>query len=125
MTDIAATDSNEGDSHVRRPAKPQPHRIGLAAGLVTLAAALLFWCASAGAEVVHPFQEVFGSAAQPSFGSAGGLAVDESDGDVLVIDAVAATVSRWNPDGTPAEFSALGTNVIDGRDGSGGKPCAE
>jgi hypothetical protein len=42
------------------------------------------------------------------------MAVDQSTGNLLVIDAEAGTVSRYHPDGTPADFSALGTNVIDG-----------
>jgi sugar lactone lactonase YvrE len=65
----------------------------------------------------HPFLETFGSAEKPSFIEAEGLAVDQSNGTVLAIDGEANTVSRWNPDGTPAEFSTLGTNVIDGAAG--------
>jgi hypothetical protein len=34
-------------------------------------------------------------------------------------------LARYNPDGTPAGFSALGTNAIDGRRGPGLKPCGE
>jgi IPT/TIG domain/Divergent InlB B-repeat domain len=73
----------------------------------------------------HPFLETFGSAEQPSFTEGMGMAVDQSTGDLLVIDGETDTVSRWNPDGTPAEFSALGTNVIDGKLGPEGKECAE
>jgi hypothetical protein len=62
----------------------------------------------------HPFLEPFGGATGPIFEKPAGLAVDQSTEDLLVIDREAGTVSRWNPDGTPAEFSALGTNVIDG-----------
>jgi hypothetical protein len=70
----------------------------------------------------HPFLETFGSAAQPGFGNAEGLAVDQSSGDLLVIDSSAGTVSRYNPDGTPANFSALGTNMIDGKGTGDGTP---
>jgi hypothetical protein len=70
----------------------------------------------------HPFLETFGSASQPSFGNAEGLAVDQSTGDLLVIDSSARTVSRWKPDGTPDDFSALGTNVIDGQGTGDGTP---
>jgi hypothetical protein len=66
---------------------------------------------------VHVFKETFGSAAQPSFG-AQGIAIDQSTGDVLVMDVAASTISRYNADGTAANFSALGTNAIDGK-GSG------
>ena len=66
----------------------------------------------------HPFLEAFGAAAQPSFSAAEGLAVKQSSGDLYVIDQGAVTVSRFHADGTPDDFSALGTNVIDGQ-GSG------
>jgi hypothetical protein len=80
-----------------------------------LAAVALALCASpAFAAETHPFKEAFGSANQPSFANAESLAIDQSNGDVLVIDAAANTVSRWHADGTAADFSALGTNVIDG-----------
>jgi hypothetical protein len=62
----------------------------------------------------HPFLETFGSVEQPSFLEPEGMAVDRSTGDLLVIDGDANTISRYNADGTPANFSALGTNVIDG-----------
>jgi hypothetical protein len=65
----------------------------------------------------HVFKETLGSAAQPAFLEAEGLAVAQSSEDILVIDGEANTVTRWNPDGTPSEFSALGTNVIDGAAG--------
>jgi hypothetical protein len=69
----------------------------------------------AGASAVeHPFLETLGSASEPTFTKAEGLAVDQSSGALLVIDGEEATVSRWNPDGTPADFSALGSNIIDG-----------
>jgi len=74
------------------------------------------------ASAAHPFLETFGAAEQPSFVEAEGLAVDQSNGTLLVIDGEANTVSRWNPDGTPAEFSALGTNVIDGAGGADETP---
>jgi hypothetical protein len=69
----------------------------------------------------HLLQETFGSAAQPSFGGPNGLAVDSSSGDLLVIDSQAKTVSRYNSDGTPDNFAALGTNVIDAK---GAGQCA-
>jgi IPT/TIG domain/PASTA domain/Divergent InlB B-repeat domain len=82
-------------------------------GLALVLAAFLLAPPSAFA-LEHPFLETFGSASNPSFTEAEGMAVDQSSGDLLVIDGAANTVSRYNPDGTPAEFSALGTNVIDG-----------
>jgi hypothetical protein len=77
---------------------------------------------SAAAAVAHGFRETFGGAGQPSFSSPEGLAVDQSTGDLLVIDAAAGTISRYNPDGTPAEFSSRGSNVIEGEGLSFGSP---
>jgi hypothetical protein len=84
-------------------------------GLALVAAFLL--TPSSALAVSHNFLETFGSAAQPSFTGAAGMAIDQSSGDLLVIDNEAETVSRYNEDGTPANFSALGTNVIDGTAG--------
>ena len=86
--------------------------------LLVLVLAAAFNSASAAAKQVRVVEETFGSAAQPSFDSVAGMAVDYSSGDLLVIDAGADTVSRYNPDGTPHNFPALGTNVIDAK-GSG------
>jgi hypothetical protein len=63
-------------------------------------------------EETHPFLETFGSASQPSFSVPTSIAVNQSNGDLLVVDPEAATLSRFKPDGTPDDFSALGTNVI-------------
>ncbi len=65
----------------------------------------------------HPPLETFGSANQPSFGHVVGMTVDQSNGDLLVLDSNAGTVSRYHSDGTPADFSALSSNVIDGHAG--------
>jgi sugar lactone lactonase YvrE len=80
-----------------------PGRIGsfLAAAFL----ALLLIPAFASAAPAHPFLETFGSANQPSFGHAEGMAVDQSSGDLLVIDAGAGTLSRWKPDGSADDFS--------------------
>jgi hypothetical protein len=68
----------------------------------------------ASAAKTHVFLETFGSVAQPTFGSPDGMAVDQSTGDLLVIDSGNQILSRFHEDGTPDNFSALGTNVIDG-----------
>jgi hypothetical protein len=70
---------------------------------------------TASAAEVHPFVETFGSSGQPTFGGAEGLAIDQSSGDLYVIDGATNSVRRYNPDGTPDDFSALATNVIDGQ----------
>ncbi len=92
----------------------------LALPLAVLAA--LVFAASAGATKTHLFKEAFGSAAQPSFSNAMGIAIDQSSGDVLVMEASGTpSIKRYNPDGTAANFSGLGTNAIDGK---GNGECA-
>jgi hypothetical protein len=86
----------------------------LICALLALLAASLLFSASASA---FTFKETFGSANQPSFSGPEGLAIEQTSEDLLVIDGEANTISRWNPDGTPSEFSALGSNVIDGAAG--------
>jgi hypothetical protein len=78
-------------------------------------AAMALIAASAGATKTHLFKEVFGSAAQPSFGLPQGIAVDQPTGDVLILESRGTpSIKRYHADGTPANFPALGTNVIDG-----------
>jgi hypothetical protein len=84
-----------------------------------LSIGILLAPSSASAAVTHPFLGSFGGAGGPSFTEAEAMAVDQSTGDLLVVDAGKrnpgeGTISRFHPDGTPADFSALGTNVIDG-----------
>jgi sugar lactone lactonase YvrE len=76
---------------------------------------LLVIPASAGAAGSHVFKEIFGSANQPEFQSkeAEGMAIDPS-GNLLVIDQDTDTISRWDEDGTPVNFPALGSNEITG-----------
>jgi hypothetical protein len=62
---------------------------------------------------VHHFLETFGSAEQPTFGWPEAMAVDQSTGDLYVIDANTQSVLRYHADGTPDDFSALGTNVLE------------
>jgi hypothetical protein len=73
---------------------------------LALSVGILLAPASASAAQIYVFLENFGSAAQPTFANPEGLAVDQSTGDLLVIDAGAGTVSRFKSDGTPANFSA-------------------
>jgi hypothetical protein len=97
------------------------------AALVSLAV-LIFVLATSAAEATRyqrPFKEDFGTTAQPTFDEPSTLAVDRANGDLLVGERGTDSISRFSPDGTPAPFSALGTNVIDGKPGPGGKPCTE
>jgi hypothetical protein len=99
-----------------------PGRRGFARLAIVLSALVplaLLLAPSSALAVEHPLLETFGSANQPSFVGAQGMAVDQSTGDVLVIDgneeaSGLGSLSRWHKDGTPSNFSALGTNVIGG-----------
>ena len=90
--------------------------------LAVLALSLALAVPQAGALKFHAFKEVFGSAAQPGFETRA-IAIDQSSGDVLVMDATGDdSIKRFNPDGTADNFSALGTNVIDGKGGPDATP---
>lgn len=104
-------------------------RVGAANRTLTIVFVCLFAfllvAAPASAAKTHVFLEPFGSAAQPIFGETYSLAVDQSNGDLLVMDSNKLTVSRYKSDGEPDPFAALGSNVIDAKRGVGGKPCTE
>jgi hypothetical protein len=99
--------------------------------LAVLAALTLGICLAGASEADaagYRFVGAFGASAEPSFGEATALAVDPADGDLLVVDVhevgpghLSGAIKRYASDGTPANFSALGSNVIDG-EGSG-PPC--
>jgi hypothetical protein len=93
--------------------------------LIGLTALLLLAPAASATQFQRPLLETFGSAAQPSFEQPASIAVDQASGDVLVGDAGPSTISRLKANGEPEPFAALGTNVIDGKAGPGGLPCAE
>jgi hypothetical protein len=82
----------------------------LAVGVV---AALAVWAAPASA-VQHLPLETFGSTEQPTFGAVKAVAVDQATGDVLIADGATNSILRYHADGTPAPFSDLGSNEIDG-----------
>jgi hypothetical protein len=66
--------------------------------------------ASASARITHPLIGWFGQ-----FSNVQSIAVDESSGDVYVYDTAAGgTIYKFDSSGQPANFSALGTNVIEG-----------
>ncbi|HET6571908.1 MAG TPA: hypothetical protein VFG58_10530, partial [Solirubrobacterales bacterium] len=93
--------------------------------LAACVAALLVVVGSASASKFHGFKELFGSAAQPTFTTPRAIAVDQSTGDVLVMDAGSPpSIKRYNPDGTAADFSALSSNAIDGQGGADETPQA-
>ncbi|HEY8808436.1 MAG TPA: hypothetical protein VIM28_00315 [Solirubrobacterales bacterium] len=105
----------------RRSGAPSHRPLLAALGLVLLALALALTAAPAGAAQTHvplgTFCEPTGigiSPCEPSFSTAASVAVDQSSGDLLVIEAGTDQISRYHSDGTPSDFSALATNVIDG-----------
>jgi hypothetical protein len=99
-----------------------PRRPILILAMLSIALVVLAFVGSkADAKQTHLFKGSFGSVAQPTFQWANGLAVDKATGDLLVIDTEAKTVLRFKADGTPDNFPALGTNVIDAK---GGGKCA-
>ncbi|HET7054173.1 MAG TPA: hypothetical protein VFI09_09710 [Solirubrobacterales bacterium] len=81
--------------------------------------------APAGAAQVPVFN-TFGSAEQPHFDFNRNLTVDQSNGDVLVENGqFGGSIRRYKPDGTPDNFSALGTNAIDAQGPGDGTPQGE
>src|SRR5487761_1603741 len=78
---------------------------------VALAAVLGVWLSlgsvAALAGEVHPKVGEFGSFANPN-----GIAVDEATGDVYVAGIGANTVYKFDASGSPANFSALGSNAL-------------
>jgi len=100
-------------------------RAAVALSALVLGALLLTPAFASAAVPAHAPRGAFGPTAQPSFTEAAGMAVDQSSGDLLVIEfeEVAANgfkgvLSRYHEDGTPANFSALSsTNKIDGHPG--------
>ncbi len=109
--------ATRGDSHASKGSgASKARRLVLPAAVLALV--LAFAVPQASALKFHAFKEVFGSAAQPSFETRS-MAIDQSTGDILVMDKTGgtSTVKRFNPDGTPHNFSALATNTIDGEGG--------
>jgi hypothetical protein len=83
--------------------------------MMTLAFVVLF-ASPASAANEHLFLEQFGSVAKPSFFRPTAIGVDQSNGQLYVYEPngfLHSTLYRFNADGTPADFSALGTNEID------------
>ena len=100
----------------KRRAKTNPAL--LACALAACVAALALVVGSASGSTTRFLQETFGSSAQPSFPADRGIAVDQSTNEVYVLDATEDTLYRFNSDGSASNFSALGSNAIDG-EGSG------
>ncbi len=123
-----ATRGASGDA--KGSGAPKGARLAFPAALVAALTLLAFAAAPAGAVTTRPFVEFFGSAEEQTFRLPGPLAFDQGKGELLVGSSdpegtINGRLSRFDEDGTPVNFSALGTNIIDGKQGPGGKPCAE
>jgi hypothetical protein len=90
----------------------------LVIGLALMIAALGAMAGRADAASVHPFVSSFGTGA---LGDPQAVAVDESTGDVYVLDVSNGTINKFDASGNQAAFSALGTSALDG---AGGGDCA-
>jgi hypothetical protein len=85
--------------------------------LSVVALVVLVVAGSARAGLVHPFVGSFSAGAAP-----GALAVDQASGDVLVVDVGAGAILKFDSSGNPSNFSALGSNVLDGASGADATP---
>jgi hypothetical protein len=81
----------------------------VACALMTAVSAVALTCGSASAKTIHKYLGSFGS-----FSNIQGLAVDDSTGDVYVYEAGQESILKFNASGEPANFTATGTNVIEG-----------
>jgi hypothetical protein len=69
---------------------------------------------AAQAALVHPLVSSFGS-----FASVAGVAVDQSSGNVYVLDAGVGSVLKFDAAGNPVDFSGSAGNTIEGVGGAG------
>jgi hypothetical protein len=88
----------------------------LVVGLLAILAVGAVWAASASAEFTHPYEGsvtlAAGTGPQPS-------GVDP-EGNIIVFLEGQEVIAKFDPEGNPVNFSALGTNIIDG---AGGLEC--
>jgi hypothetical protein len=78
---------------------------------------LLVFAGVAQAGEVHPFVASFAAGSNPQ-----AITVDQATGDVLVVDVGAGAVLKFDSAGSPADFSALSSNVLDGAGGADQTP---
>src|ERR1700689_1940260 len=62
----------------------------------------------------HPFLREFGHNATEAFSNPNGIAVEESTGEVYVADIGTDTVYKFDANGNPVDFAALGSNALTG-----------
>ncbi len=123
-----ATRGATGDA--RGSGAPKGARLAFPTALVAALALLTFAAAPAGAVTTRPFVEYFGSAEEQTFRAPGGLAFDQGAGELTVASDNPAglndgRLSRFDEEGNPVNFSALGSNFIDGKEGPDAVPQGE
>jgi hypothetical protein len=84
---------------------------------VVLAVCVVLAVSGASSARVHPFVGSFGS-----FGNPQAVAVDQASGDVFVLDVGSASVQKFDASGNAVDFSALGSNTLDGAGGADATP---
>jgi len=97
--------------------------------LVALTALALALSPSALAAQTHPYTGISfgpdGVGGSQSFGRLQGVAVDPASGDVFAYDGAAGKIYKFDEDGNPVDFSALGGNAIENVGGDGGGAAEE
>ena len=81
---------------------------------VVVIVALGVGASSALAGEAHPFLREFGHSATEAFSNPNGIAVDETTGAVYVADIGTDTVYKFDANGGPLDFAALGSNALTG-----------
>ncbi|HTR76363.1 MAG TPA: hypothetical protein VMH33_14005 [Solirubrobacterales bacterium] len=94
-------------------------RFALLTGLIAIIALLVVPSLASAALPAHPFTEIFSAkdAHEPTLTTPTHIALNQSDGDLYVIEKSVEAVSRWTPEGTPDNFTAgpdAGTNQLTG-----------
>ena len=72
------------------------------------------------ADEPHPFVTSFGRSATETFSNPNGIAVDEATGEVYVADIGTDAIYKFDANGSPVSFSALGRNELKGGETPGG-----
>lgn len=112
---FADTDRSHTDGPYRPFRGPSEAAVLVCAAIAALFALLAIAAPGASAAAPpHIRKETFGGLTPPTLAEPTGMAVDQSNGDLYVIEHEAGAVSRWKPNGTPDNFSSLGTNQIAG-----------
>ena len=104
--------STAGTNQRRAAGRRKPALLLLA--VAACVAALAVVVGSASGSTTRFLQETFGSSAEPAFPADRGMAFDQGSEELYVIDSTADTLQRFNANGIAANFSALGSNEIDG-----------